>query len=205
MLDRDGSQIFVGDLDPCFVIGSVERRLDTQSLLSCCATNQVHDDFSTQKRSGAPVFSDMTKHPVFNLVPFAGAGWEVADMDHHSQLVGQPLKFYLPQLHAKTIAPATVCRDEQFLGLGVHQPTHCVPPPPDGFDRKSCRVMGNAKEHLRLRLRQGGTVWDGVGFRLGNYLSEICSPLDIVYNLEVDRWHGGKTLRLNILDFEPSK
>jgi single-stranded-DNA-specific exonuclease len=66
------------------------------------------------------------------------------------------------------------------------------------------RTMGNGGEHLKLKLRQGGTVWDGVGFRLGSYLSELSSPVDLVYNLEVDRWGGKEQLRLNILDFEAS-
>jgi len=67
-----------------------------------------------------------------------------------------------------------------------------------------CRPMGNSGEHLRLKLRQGGTTWDGVGFRLGNSLVEALSHLDIVYNLEVDRWGEKEMLRLNILDFAPS-
>jgi len=65
-------------------------------------------------------------------------------------------------------------------------------------------TMGNSGEHLKLKLRQGGTVWDGVGFGLGSYLTEASSPLDIVYNLEVDRWGGKERLRLNILDFAPT-
>jgi len=69
----------------------------------------------------------------------------------------------------------------------------------------NCRTMGNSGEHLRLKLKQGDAVWDGVAFRLGNSLAEISSPLDIVYNLEIDRWHGEETLRLNILDFAPAK
>lgn len=68
-----------------------------------------------------------------------------------------------------------------------------------------CRTMGNGNEHLRMKLRQGGTIWDGVGFRLGNYLTEASSPIDIVYNLEIDRWGGEARLRLNILDFAPAK
>ena len=69
----------------------------------------------------------------------------------------------------------------------------------------NCRTMGNSREHLRLKLKQGGAVWDGVAFRLGNYLAEVSSPLDIVYNLEIDRWRGEERLRLNILDFAPTK
>ncbi|MBI4283779.1 MAG: single-stranded-DNA-specific exonuclease RecJ [Chloroflexi bacterium] len=63
-----------------------------------------------------------------------------------------------------------------------------------------CRPMGNGSEHLRLKLKQGGTVWDGVGFGLGDCLTEVSSPLDIVYNLEIDHWGGQARLRLNILD-----
>ena len=66
------------------------------------------------------------------------------------------------------------------------------------------RTMGNNNEHLRMKLKQQGTVWDGVAFRLSSHLSELSSPVDIVYNLEVDRWGGKEQLRLNILDFRAS-
>ena len=67
-----------------------------------------------------------------------------------------------------------------------------------------CRAMGSNGEHIRMKLKQGGTAWGGVAFGLGNYLAEVSSPLDIVYNLEVDRWGGEERLRLNILDFAPA-
>ncbi len=68
-----------------------------------------------------------------------------------------------------------------------------------------CRTMGNSGEHLRMKVRQGGMVWDAVSFGLGNYLTEVSSPLDIVYNMEVDHWGGEERLRFNILDFAPSR
>jgi single-stranded-DNA-specific exonuclease len=67
-----------------------------------------------------------------------------------------------------------------------------------------CRTMGNGGEHLRLKLRQNGTRWDAVAFRLGSCLADVAPAMDIVYNLEIDRWQGKETLRLNILDFAPS-
>jgi len=67
-----------------------------------------------------------------------------------------------------------------------------------------CRTIGTNGEHLRLKLKQGDTAWDGVGFKLGNYLAEVSSHIDIVYNLEIDRWGGEERLRLNILDFTPA-
>ncbi|OGO18868.1 MAG: single-stranded-DNA-specific exonuclease RecJ [Chloroflexi bacterium RBG_16_50_11] len=66
------------------------------------------------------------------------------------------------------------------------------------------RTMGNGNEHLRMKIRQGGSVWDGVAFRLGNHQGEFAPRIDIVYNLEVDNWGGKKQLRLNILDFKKS-
>jgi len=68
-----------------------------------------------------------------------------------------------------------------------------------------CRTMGNNGEHLRLKIKQGDTVWDGVAFGFGSHLAETSAPLDIVYNLEIDRWGGTETLRLNLLDFAPAE
>ncbi len=67
-----------------------------------------------------------------------------------------------------------------------------------------CRTMGNSGHHLRLKLRQSGVVWDTVGFRMGDNIAEISSQLDVVYNLELDRWRGTEKLRLNLLDFAPA-
>jgi single-stranded-DNA-specific exonuclease len=84
-------------------------------------------------------------------------------------------------------------------------PFGCGNPMPTFLSRQvevmNCRPMGGGSEHLRLKLKQDGSVWDGVGFRLGGYLGEVISSLDIVYNLEMDRWGGEERLRLNILDF----
>jgi len=73
-----------------------------------------------------------------------------------------------------------------------------------GVEVIDCQTMGSSGEHLRLKLRQSGTVWDGVAFGFGNNLAEVSSPLDIVYNLKVDQWGGEERLRLNILDFASS-
>ena len=74
-----------------------------------------------------------------------------------------------------------------------------------GVEVTDCQAMGSNGEHLRLKLKQSGTVWDGVAFGFGNYLAEISSPLDIVYNLKVDQWRGEERLRLNVLDFAPAR
>ncbi len=73
-----------------------------------------------------------------------------------------------------------------------------------GVELVERRTMGNGNEHLRLKVRQSGSVFDGVAFRLGNHQGEFASHIDIVYNLEIDNWGGKKQLRLNILDFKKS-
>ena len=65
----------------------------------------------------------------------------------------------------------------------------------------NCRTMGTTGEHLRLRLEQNGSIWDAVAFGCGENLPEMKSPLDIVYQVELDQWGGRSTLRLNIVDF----
>jgi len=67
-----------------------------------------------------------------------------------------------------------------------------------------CRTMGNGGQHLRLKLRQNGTAWDSVAFKLGDCINDVAPLMDMVYNLEIDRWGGQEKLRLNILDMEPS-
>ncbi|MDV2990069.1 MAG: single-stranded-DNA-specific exonuclease RecJ [Dehalogenimonas sp.] len=67
------------------------------------------------------------------------------------------------------------------------------------------RAIGAGGDHLKLRLTQGGVVWEGIAFRQAAEMKKILpDPLDIVYNLEMDRFNGRETLRLNIVDFAPS-
>ena len=123
-----------------------------------------------------------------------------------AQLSGVDLR---PQLVIDAEVTLPDLSGDTFQVIGQLAPFGYGNPIPTFLSRRveviDSRTMGNNSEHVRLKLRQGGTVWDGVGFRLGNYLAELSSPLDIVYNLEVDRWSGGERLRLNILDFAPAR
>ncbi len=74
-----------------------------------------------------------------------------------------------------------------------------------GVEVVECRTMGSSNEHLKMKFKQGGVVWNAVGFGLGGSQSEMKSPVDLVYNVELDHWNGSRNLRLNILDFQSSK
>jgi single-stranded-DNA-specific exonuclease len=73
-----------------------------------------------------------------------------------------------------------------------------------GVQVLGCRTMGADQQHLRLRLKQNGAAFDAVAFKLGDSVGQVSESLDIVYNLEMDRWNGNENLRLNIQSFCPA-
>jgi single-stranded-DNA-specific exonuclease len=74
-----------------------------------------------------------------------------------------------------------------------------------GVSVVECRTMGANDEHLRMKFKQNGVIWEGVGFGLGDSINEITTPLDIVYTIEMDHWNSRETLRLNVLDIGETK
>ncbi len=64
-----------------------------------------------------------------------------------------------------------------------------------------CRIIGNNGDHLKLIFKHGNNTWDAVAFGMGNRMPEIKPSVDIVYNLELNKWGGDEKLRLNLLDF----
>ncbi len=64
-----------------------------------------------------------------------------------------------------------------------------------------CHTMGSDGQHLRLKVRQNGTIWNAVAFGWGECEPEMEQWMDIVYHVEVDNWNGAERLRLNLIDF----
>jgi hypothetical protein len=71
--------------------------------------------------SGFPrrFFEDEAEEAMFDLVPFAGAGREVADLDREPGLVCELLQFGLPEPAAVAVTAAAVGGDRQGRGVGV--------------------------------------------------------------------------------------
>jgi single-stranded-DNA-specific exonuclease len=123
-----------------------------------------------------------------------------------SQLDGLDLR---PSLDIDAEVTLAELAGDTFPLIQQLAPFGCGNPAPTFLSRRvkviDCRTMGNNGNHLRFKLQQGNTLWDGVGFGLGSYLAEVSPFLDIVYNLEVDRWCGEDRLRLSVLDFVPAE
>jgi len=63
------------------------------------------------------------------------------------------------------------------------------------------RIVG--KDHLKLKLRQDGQVFDSIGFNLGKHLSKIQGPnkrADVLFTIEDNRWNGSVFPQLKIKD-----
>ena len=122
-----------------------------------------------------------------------------------TELAGIDLR---PHLNIDLEARLSDLGGNMFPTMRTLAPFGCGNPHPTFLSREvdvlGCQTMGSSGAHLRMRLRQDGIIWDAVAFGASNYVKEITSPLDIVYNLELDQWRGEERLRLNLCDFSPS-
>jgi single-stranded-DNA-specific exonuclease len=119
-----------------------------------------------------------------------------------AQLTGLDLR---PHIDIDAEVPLSVFADNTFKEIQSLAPFGSGNPLPTFVSRRveivDQRQIGSQGEHLGLKLKQGGIVWDAIGFRFGNRAQEATTYLDIVYNLYIDRWNGGEKLRLKLLDF----
>ena len=77
-------ELFIGDLDARRVRVFIKDGLDVQSLgggAAAAAANQIDHHLPTDQWPASPVGGDVAEHAMFYLVPFAGAGREVTDLN----------------------------------------------------------------------------------------------------------------------------
>ncbi|MBM3142890.1 MAG: single-stranded-DNA-specific exonuclease RecJ [Chloroflexi bacterium] len=121
-----------------------------------------------------------------------------------TQLAGLDLR---PHIDIDAEVPLSVFAGETFKQIQRLAPFGSGNPLPAFVSRHveivDRRQIGSQCEHLGLKLKQEGIVWNAIGFRFGNRAQETAAYLDIAYNLDVDRWNGGERLRLKLLDFAP--
>ncbi len=134
-------KFFVGNLDPLGVGVFIDSGLDAQSLTSGGVADQIHDNLSTDQRVPSPIGGDMAEDSVLYLVPLAGAGWKVANLEGHLHFIGELLQFAPPQTYAVAIAPAAVRGNQQSAGLRIGLIPHLVPPAADALYRELGRVV----------------------------------------------------------------
>jgi len=71
-----------------------------------------------------------------------------------------------------------------------------------GLEVINPRVVGN--NHLKMKLRSGGTSIDSIGFDMGGIIERLNSgTIDAVYTAAVNEWEGGRNLQLNLKAIRP--
>jgi single-stranded-DNA-specific exonuclease len=75
------------------------------------------------------------------------------------------------------------------------------------FMSRNLKIIGNpsivGQNHLKLKLEQEGSVFDAIGFNMGDYLAKIEKNdgiVDCVYGIEENRWNGKTQIQLRLKD-----
>jgi single-stranded-DNA-specific exonuclease len=73
-------------------------------------------------------------------------------------------------------------------------------------DTGRSRKVGQDQTHLKAEFNQNGTLFGGIGFSLGDRLSDMANQqaVDVVFSLEENQWQGRTSLQLEIKDLRPS-
>src|SRR6266853_1649694 len=88
----DRGQLSVGNLDAFWVFVFVQFGTYFEAGIGCRRGDQLDDGAVTAQRFSAPVDGDERKQPMLYLVPFAGAGRQVANRNRELELVRELLK-----------------------------------------------------------------------------------------------------------------
>ncbi len=137
----DGGDLEIGNFDTFGVFVFVQFGAHFEAGLGFRCSNQLDDRAIAAQRLASPVDRDERKKTVFDLVPLACAGRQVANRDGELELVCQLLKLDFPQTNTISVAAATVSRNHQAFGFGMTSLSHRPPPSADRVDGKGRGVV----------------------------------------------------------------
>ena len=73
-----------------------------------------------------------------------------------------------------------------------------------GISIVEMRTVGMEGSHLKMKVGDGGTVFDVIGFKFGSMADRLArgDKLDIAYTFEENEWNGERKYQLNIKDIK---
>jgi single-stranded-DNA-specific exonuclease len=118
------------------------------------------------------------------------------------RLAGTELR---PTLHIDAELPLSELKPEHFSLFRQLEPLGAGNPEPllisRGVEVRNRRLVGD--RHLKLCLRDGGFVWDGIAFGMADCLQDLGQLLDVVYTPQVRTFRNEEQLQLRVEDFRP--
>ncbi len=71
----------------------------------------------------------------------------------------------------------------------------------------SAKQVGSDGAHLKVKLTDGNSVFDGIGFGIGKLIKNIegCRNIDVAFNLTVNEWDGYSFPQMEIIDMRSAQ
>src|SRR5277367_1895043 len=89
------SQFLITDLNTRWIRSCIKTGFYLETSFRPGGTDEIDNNLMTDQRPPAPVHGDIRKQAMLNLVPFAGAGREMANRDLQAAFISQVLDFNL--------------------------------------------------------------------------------------------------------------
>jgi single-stranded-DNA-specific exonuclease len=121
------------------------------------------------------------------------------------ELGGQEL---LPTLSIDAVLHLHKLKPELFHALRQLEPHGYANPTPvfvsRGVSIVELRTVGLDGAHLKMKVGDGGTIFDAIGFKFGTMAERLTrgDKLDIAYTFEENEWNGERKYQLNIKDIK---
>jgi len=92
----DGFDLGVGHLYAGRIGILIELAANLEASVGRGGSDKLDDCLVAHQRLTAPILSDERKQAMFDLVPLAGARWQMTHGDGNAEFIGQFLQFDLP-------------------------------------------------------------------------------------------------------------
>ena len=121
------------------------------------------------------------------------------------ELGGQEL---LPTLSVDAVLHLHRLKPDLFHALKQLEPHGYANPTPvfasRGVSIVELRTVGMDGAHLKMKVGDGGTIFDAIGFKFGSMAERLTrgDKLDIAYTFEENEWNGERKYQLNIKDIK---
>ena len=125
----EGVECSVGNFDALGIFVLIRLGAHRKSGGSCGRRDQLNNRLEAPEGFSAPVDGNEGKESMFDFVPFARAGRQMANSDGDAQGIRQCLQFYFPQTNTVSIASPTVGSHQEARCFWITLLSHGQPPP----------------------------------------------------------------------------
>ena len=116
--DIEGGDLGVGYDNAAGVLAGVEFTAHGEAGFGGRSRDQLDNHPIAEEGLGTSVLADEGEKAVFDFVPLAGAGRQVANHDVEAEFVGQLLQLAFPQPHPRAVVPPPSAVTSSRVALG---------------------------------------------------------------------------------------